>query len=133
LNVKIGTESLRKLHESDQPVKDVNWGQEFSFHWRSGDKILIEIQSPNGVVLGWRDYERAASIESSGVDAIKLLNGRTTLVPATTKSVPRSRLDWDTAKRVSPGGYFVECTIQEITSQQWHAFENYIKPGTKWQ
>jgi hypothetical protein len=102
-------------------AQEVNPGKVFQFHWRSGQAISFEIQSPYGYVMGMRSYETAASQKFSEVDALVRLSKRIPLSASTKRDF------WKTA-----GSYFVECEIREISPEQWKAFENYIKPGDGW-
>ena len=128
LNMMVG-KTVHELHRSKEKVKDAHPGEVFSFRWKSGEEILMEIQAPGGTIT-YGNYTRAASDKSSDVDALALLNGKKTLTPA----IPQngSYWDWSLPSRKAPGGYYVICGIQNVSPEQWKAFEKYIKPGDAW-
>ena len=122
LNIRIGSNIF--TYNSNGKVRTANPGRTFNVRWKSGDRIELEIQAYAGRLYG--GLERAASVVSSDADALTLLNGRQRLIPAS------SGWNWSDPQYMATSGYFADCTIQGISPEQWHAFENYIKPGNKW-
>ena len=122
LNIRIGNNAF--TYESNGKVRTANPGKTFNVRWRSGERIELEIQAYAGRLYG--GVEKVASVVSSDADALTLLNGRRRLLPAS------SGWNWNDPKYMAPGGYFVDCTIQRISPEQWRAYEKYIKPGNGW-
>ena len=126
LNIAIN-DNKRSVHTSSSgSVTTVNPGNTFNVRWQSGEKIALEIETGIGPPSGW---VKVASREVSGVDAIALLNGRQSLTPTTSG---RGGWDWSIPSRMAESGYFVVSEIQDISQEQWKAFEKYIKPGNGW-
>jgi hypothetical protein len=108
-------------HQSNGKVKTVYPGTSFFITWQCGDTIRFELQG-----YGMYDFETAAGYTNSSPISLRCLNQRIRLLPKS------GTWDWSLPKRMSSDGYFVKCAIQEITHENWKAFENYIMPGNGW-
>ncbi|MDR2755463.1 MAG: hypothetical protein LBC20_07120 [Planctomycetaceae bacterium] len=108
-------------HYSNGKVKTVYPGTPFSVMWQCGDTIRMELQG-----YGIRDYETAAAYTNSNPISLRCLNQKVRLLPK------KGAWDWNLPQRMSSDGYFIKCTIQEITEEDWKAFESYITPGNSW-
>ncbi|MDR0704481.1 MAG: hypothetical protein LBF88_05775 [Planctomycetaceae bacterium] len=103
-------------HYSSEAVKTVFPGISFFVAWQYGDTVRLELQG-----FGWSDFATAAEYTERSPISLRCLNQRICLSP--TRS-------WQ--QQMSSDGYFVKCTIQEITDENWKAFEDYIMPGNRW-
>ncbi|MDR1383354.1 MAG: GTPase domain-containing protein [Planctomycetaceae bacterium] len=122
LNIKIGNRTYSC--PSNGKAMTINPSYEIIFDWKSGEPIRIELDAYAGYL--WGGVETVAMRESTAPDAIELLKEKTMLVPN------KGSFDWSLPKFMSTGGYFVDFAFDAITSEEWKAFENYIKPGNSW-
>ncbi|MDR2116750.1 MAG: hypothetical protein LBP87_10275 [Planctomycetaceae bacterium] len=109
-------------HYSNGKVKTVYAGTPFSVTWQCGDTIRLELQG-----YGIMDFETAAAYTNNTPISLRCLNQKVRLLPQ------KGKWDWGLSSRMSSEGYFIKCTIQEISEEDWKAFENYITPGNSWQ
>ncbi|MDR2439363.1 MAG: hypothetical protein LBE12_08350 [Planctomycetaceae bacterium] len=108
-------------HDSNGKVKIVFPGTLFSITWQCGDTIRFDLQG-----YGVYNFETVASYTSSCPISLQYLNQKISLLPQ------KGTWDWSLPTRMSADGYFIKCTIQDITDENWKAFENYIIPGNSW-
>ncbi|MCL2347049.1 MAG: hypothetical protein FWC50_02190 [Planctomycetaceae bacterium] len=120
LSISVG--EMKFSVPSKSKLKDVNPYYQFSFEWKSGAPVKLDLQAYAGVIMG--GLETVASEKSDAADAVRLLNGRIVLT--------ESKTHYDWSKYKSPGGYYVDCFIEGITEEEWKAFDDYIKPGNVW-
>ncbi|MDR1923239.1 MAG: hypothetical protein LBQ66_02600 [Planctomycetaceae bacterium] len=109
------------VHHSNGKVKVAYPGISFPITWQCGDTIRLELRG-----YGISDYETVAAYNESGVIALRYLCQKTRLPSM------KGYWDWSSPKRMSSDGYFIKCTIKDISDEDWKTFENYILPGNGW-
>jgi hypothetical protein len=114
-------------HKSKGKCRTANAGEEFTINWQCGQPIKLEIKAYAGVFAG--GLEVVASQSDSGPAALKMLSERTQLTP---KTKSENGWDWNSPKRKSAGGYFMQCEIKEISDADWKAFATYIYLDSGW-
>ncbi|MDR3232058.1 MAG: hypothetical protein LBT46_00035 [Planctomycetaceae bacterium] len=114
LNVLVNDNEFYK-HQTAAKSKSVNPDGKFTLTWQCGSVLKIKLQGYGGYFYG--GVETVAEISNDKPDALKQFFGNVKLLQKNHR--------WQ-------GGFFIQCSIAEISEEDWQIFENYILPGSAW-